>query len=54
MFVINDAGHHGTDFFYHATFCAMLRVSFSLKCSHCNILVPDLGTCNFFQQESTN
>jgi hypothetical protein len=39
-------------FFYHTSIGAMLRASFSLKCSHYNILILDLDTYDFFQQES--
>jgi hypothetical protein len=54
VFAINDVGHHGVDFVDHASIGAMLRASFSFKCSHCNILVLDLGSCDFFQQESAD
>jgi hypothetical protein len=30
VFAINDAGHHGLDFFDHASIGAMLTASFSL------------------------
>jgi hypothetical protein len=47
LFARIKAAHHGVDFCDHASVGAMLRVSFSLICSQCNILVPDLVTCDF-------
>jgi hypothetical protein len=54
LFAINDAGQHGVDFFDHASIVAKLTASFSFQCSYCNILVLDLGSCDFFHQESAD